>query len=90
MREHVVEADVCAPAEAAGFFVRKVAWIGRRGCPDRVFSREDRGTVWIEFKAPGKGARLSQELEHERMRGAGMEVHVCDSVPKALALLWIV
>lgn len=73
-------------AEKAGWFVRKVAWPGRIGAPDRVFIKGGR-TVWIEFKAPGKAPRLSQELEHERMRSAGAEVHWCDSVHDALTIL---
>lgn len=85
-----VEKYVVAQAEAAGFFVRKVQWPGRAGAPDRVFAHPDRGTVWIEFKAPGEKARRLQEREHERMRAAGMEVHVCDRVEAALAILGIV
>jgi len=45
--------------------------------------------VWIEFKAPGETPRRSQILEHERMRMAGMEVHVCDNVEDALGILWL-
>lgn len=87
MRELAVEMPVVRRAEAAGFFVRKVQWPGRRNAPDRVFARKDRGTVYIEFKAPGEKPRLSQLREHDRMRKAGMEVHVCDSVDDALEIL---
>lgn len=89
MLEKSVEMPVVKRAEAAGFFVRKVEWPGRKGAPDRVFAREDRGVVWIEFKAPGEKPRLSQIREHERMRAAGMEVHVCDNVRDALDILGI-
>lgn len=87
MRESAVENGVVKPARAAGFFVRKVAWSGRRGAPDRIFAREDRGTVWIEFKKPGGKPTLQQSREHERMRAAGMEVHVCDNAEDALSIL---
>lgn len=87
MRENAVENGVVKPARLAGFFVRKVAWSGRRGAPDRVFAREDRGTVWIEFKKPGGKPTMQQALEHQRMRDAGMEVHVCESADEALAIL---
>lgn len=90
MLEKAVELPVVKRAEAAGFFVRKVEWPGRKGAPDRVFSREDRGTVWIEFKAPGETPRGSQIIEHERMRAAGMEVHVCDDIAAALEILGII
>lgn len=85
--EAAIEDYVVERAEAAGFFVRKVGWLGRRNAPDRVFAREDRGTVWIEFKKPGETARSSQDREHERMRAAGMEVHVCDNARSALRVL---
>lgn len=87
MREIGVEMPVVRRAEAAGFFVRKVAWVGRKHAPDRVFAREDRGEVWIEFKRPKATARLGQKLEHDRMRKAGMEVHVVDNVYDGLRIL---
>lgn len=85
--EQRIEEAVVRKAERAGFFVRKVSWVGRVHAPDRVFSHPDRGTVWIEFKAPGEPARPGQAREHEKMRAAGMEVHVCDNVQDALRIL---
>jgi hypothetical protein len=89
----VVEAGIEGPvvfkAERAGFFVRKVQWIGRRDCTDRIFARDDRGTVWMEFKRPGAEPRSGQVREHEKMRKAGMEVHVVDSVAEGLRILGI-
>lgn len=87
--EAAIEDYVVDLAEKAGYFVRKVGWLGRRSAPDRVFSREDRGTVWIEFKAPGETPNRGQKEEHKRMRAAGMEVHVCDSVQEAKRILWL-
>lgn len=46
--------------------------------------------VWIEFKKPGEKPRLSQTLEHDRMKAAGAEVYTCDSVVEALKILGIV
>lgn len=86
MVEKAVESPVCVRAERAGWFVRKVGWLGRIGAPDRVFIKGGR-TVWIEFKDGGKEARLSQQLEHDRMRAAGAEVYVCDNVSDALRIL---
>lgn len=88
-REIGIEMPVVKAAEKAGYFVRKVSWVGRRSAPDRVFSRRDRGTVWIEFKRPGERPTTAQSLEHERMRSAGMEVHYCDSIDDAMRLLWL-
>lgn len=86
MLEAGVEIPVVRRAEAAGWFVRKVSWIGRKSAPDRVFAKSGR-TVWIEFKRPGETPTLLQLEEHKRMRLAGMEVHVCDSALDALRIL---
>lgn len=89
MLEPAIENPVVKRAEQAGYFVRKVQWVGRRGAPDRLFARKDRGQVYIEFKKPGDDARLSQKMEHDRMRAAGIEVHVCDSIDEAMRILWL-
>ena len=75
-----VELDAVAMAENAGWFVRKVKWVGRRNAPDRVFIRGG-CTFWVEFKKPGvKRARVTQELEHKRMKAAGALLHVVNSL----------
>jgi len=84
--EKAVEMPVVVRAEKAGWFVRKVQWPNRVGAPDRVFIKDAR-TVWIEFKDRGQVPRLSQTMEHDRMRAAGAEVHVCDTASEALAIL---
>lgn len=89
MAETHIENPVVVRAEAAGYLVRKVQWVGRKGAPDRLFARPDRGLVFIEFKAPGEEPNTQQSREHKRMREAGIEVHVCDSVEEALVLLWL-
>lgn len=86
MLEASIEGVVVARAEAAGWWQRKVSWLGRKGAPDRVFSKNGR-TVWIEFKKKDKKARLLQELEHVEMRAAGMEVHLVDSIEQGLRVL---
>lgn len=88
-KEIAIENPVVARAERAGYFVRKVGWPGRRSAPDRVFARKDRGTVWIEFKRPGEVPTTLQSEEHAKMRAAGMEVHVCDSIDDAMKILWL-
>lgn len=87
--ESAIENPVVTRAERAGYFVRKVGWVGRRSAPDRVFAREDRGEVWIEFKDKGEVPTRLQLNEHKRMRSAGMEVHVCDNINDALRVLWL-
>lgn len=55
--------------------VRKVKWIGRAHAPDRLALFRYKH-FYAELKAPGEKVRLGQHREHERMRSAGMEVHV--------------
>lgn len=86
MVEAEVEGTVVGKAERAGWFVRKIAYVGRRAAADRLFIKGGR-TVWIEFKRPGKTARPGQALEINRMKGAGAEVHVVDRVEDGLAIL---
>lgn len=86
--EIAIELPVVKRAEKAGWFVRKVQWPGRRGAPDRVFIKGGR-TVWIEFKDEGEVPRLSQTLEHDRMKEAGAEVYWCDNITEALQILGI-
>ena len=84
-------------AVLAGWFVRKLKWIGRRNAPDRFFARAfDRpcprcGTrgrvVNIEFKRKGKGPRVTQEREIARMRAAGLDVHVIDNYDEVETVL---
>ena len=86
--EYRIEAEVVNRAEAAGFVVRKVSWIGRRGAPDRVFLGGGR-CIWIEFKAPGEVPEGQQARELERLKKAYAEVYVCDNVKAALDILGI-
>lgn len=90
MLEIEVESPVVTRADKAGYYVRKVQWVGVKGAPDRLFARADRGEVYIEFKAPdGKPPTTRQKNEHKEMREAGIEVHVCDSIEDALKILWL-
>jgi hypothetical protein len=88
-REASIERPVVKQAVAAGYYARKVQWVGRVGAPDYLFARTDRGQVYIEFKRPDGKPRQSQKLEHKRMRDAGIEVHVCDNVAAARRILWL-
>lgn len=97
MRERDIEDHLAAAAEKHGALVRKVQWIGRRGCPDRVLffpARRLPGgatlparTLWVEVKAPGGKPEPYQLREHARMRAAGADVVVVDSV-EAVDLLF--
>ena len=60
---------------------RKVAWIGRRGAPDRLI-----GYVFVEFKAPGLKPKAHQEREIARLRKY-FRVEVIDSKDQVKALI---
>lgn len=79
MREANIESPCVALAEEAGWWQRKVQWVGRKGAPDRVFIKDGR-TVWVEFKKPDAEPELLQEIEHQEMLDHGGEVFVVDSV----------
>ncbi len=83
--EWSIEAIVVDHAEKNGWFFRKVGWTGRKGCPDRFFAKDGR-VVFVEFKRKGKEPNGLQIKEIERMRAAGVEVHVIDDIEVGKAL----
>jgi Holliday junction resolvase len=75
MRERDVERELVKRVKAAGGEVRKLAWIGRRGAPDRLVMLPGKWLM-VELKAPdGKLSKL-QELEHQKMKASGFSVLV--------------
>lgn len=81
-----VEEKACARAKQQGFLCRKLKWIGRRGAPDRLFSRADTGPFFVEFKKPGGTLDPHQVREIKRLREAGFRVEVIDNIPDAYEL----
>lgn len=73
-------------AHELGFLLRKLKWIGRRGAPDKLYSRKDTGPFFVEYKRPGESLAPHQEREIGRLRDAGMTVHVVDNLADAVAL----
>lgn len=93
MRESVIEKHLVKRVKELGGEVRKVAWVGRRGAPDRVVLLPRAGTtwtthaIWVELKATGVPAEAYQLREHARMRKMGQRVVVIDSIEGVEALL---
>lgn len=96
MRESVIEAHLVKRVKELGGEVRKVAWIGRRGAPDRLVMlpgnlhwvpERDSQTIWVELKATGEEPEAHQEREHQRMRAMGQRVEVIDSIEGVERLL---
>lgn len=86
MRESTVENYLKAVVKRNGGEVRKVQWIGRNGAPDRLILLNGRHPL-VELKAPGKAAKQHQLNEHVRLREAGFEVHIIDSIEQVDALI---
>lgn len=88
--EGKVEDYFVKQCEASGALVRKLAYIGRRGAPDRMVIWGERYMAgdwlpspleidFVELKAPGQKPDPHQEREHERLRALGCNVFVIDS-----------
>lgn len=77
--ESKIEKAVCDYAEKMGFTVRKVCYVNRKSCPDRmVYGMGE--IFFIEFKSPGEKPRPDQIREINRMKEAGVKVFVVDNI----------
>ena len=79
-REAYIEAEVCKYAKSKGWRPRKMAFVGRRGCPDQWFMRGDGQLVIIEFKDPNGALSPHQRREINWLTAKGFNVHVVDSI----------
>ena len=80
MLERVVEQHFVDCANARGGEVRKLAYIGRRGAPDRLLVLPYGRVFFVELKRPGKDADDHQAREHQRLRRIGADVRVLDTL----------
>lgn len=88
VRESQIEQALVRRVRLLGGEIRKVAWIGRRGAPDRFVMLPLRAlracglpkSVWVELKRPGKGAEDHQTREHRRMQSCGEIVLIIDTL----------
>lgn len=85
--EAAIERPICDEARAAGWTVRKLAFLDIRGAPDRLFGKDGRA-VLIEFKAPGEPPTKQQLKRHAELRDDfGLEVHCTDNKRDARRIL---
>lgn len=76
-REAVVENLLVSLCEKNEWLIRKLSYVGRRGCPDRLVILPGGGVHFIELKKPRGGAlSIQQKLEHEAFANAGANVAV--------------
>lgn len=85
-RESEIEKKVTQGALAAGWRQRKMAFVGRRGCPDRWFFKAPGRLVIVEFKDPNGELSYHQSKEVGWLKKNGFDVHVIDSIAAGLAL----
>lgn len=78
INEKEIENYLVDAVKAIGGMVRKIKFVNRRGCPDRLVIHN--GSHFVELKRP-KGGKLSklQEREIETMREHGASVHVINT-----------
>lgn len=79
MRESLIEAYFVKRVASVGGLQRKLQYVGRHGCPDRLLVLNGKVT-FVELKATGQRPRAEQEREHARLREAGASVVVIDSM----------
>lgn len=103
MRESTIEKYLVKRVKELGGEVRKVAWVGRQGAPDRLVMLPHCGrygrnssikTFWIELKNPdtiktfpANAHERAQHREHERMRKMGQRVEVIGTIEQVDDLL---
>lgn len=85
-RETDEESDAVAWAENNGWVVRKMQYIGRRGCADRFFFGYGK-ILMIEFKKLDGELSQNQSREHERLMDVGCPVHVFYTSDSSIAFL---
>lgn len=78
--ERKIEAHLVKLAKRYGWFCRKIRWIGRNGCPDRLLISPDGRVLWVELKAPGKRPTKLQAKEHHELVYHHQHVRVVDSI----------
>jgi hypothetical protein len=80
MKESAVEDHLVARVRATGGIERKVAYIARKACPDRLVGWPNGRHGLVETKRPLGKARDDQAREHDRLRRVGFRVDVLDTI----------
>lgn len=85
-QEFYIEGAVCEYAESLGWRQRKMAFVNRRGCPDRWFMRAEGELVIMEFKDPDGTLSYHQKKEVKWLQANGFDVHVISSIASGKAV----
>lgn len=86
MRESLIESKIVRFAKQNGWLTYKFTSPQCRGVPDRIFMKEGR-LIFVEFKQLGLLPSKLQQIQIDRIRNSGMEVHVIDRVEEGKMLL---
>ncbi len=96
MRERDIERHLVKRVKDCGGEVRKVAWVGRQGAPDRLILLPGKKplALWVELKNPktvlhfpANAHERAQAREHARMRALGQRVEVIGTIEQIEELL---
>ena len=100
MKERDIERYLVKRVKELGGEVRKVAWVGRQGAPDRLVVLPMAGDsafsipIWVELKNPktiltfpANAHERAQAREHARMRALGQRVEVIGTLYQVDELL---
>lgn len=85
--EERIETKVCEYAEARGLQHRKLAWVGRKDAPDRLYWGPGVRPFMVEFKAPGEEPRPGQARELASLAAAGMHAYACDDIERGKQII---
>jgi len=85
VRENAIEQYLHNRVKELGGDYRRIAWIGRNNAPDDLLLLQGQHML-VECKRPGEKPRPGQEREHERLRAAGLQVHVVSTFEEIDAL----
>lgn len=86
MRESTIEKAVINGAKSKGWWCLKLYVLNHAGFPDRLCLASGQRIKFVEFKAPGKKARILQIYVIKKLKRLGFEVHVIDSIEEGKQL----
>lgn len=79
MREKDIESYLRDEVKALGGKAYKFVSPGNAGVPDRLVCLPGGRVLFVELKAPGKGATTLQKGQHRKLEKLGHEVFTIDS-----------
>lgn len=85
--EYLVEHYLVEQVKRKGGEIRKLAWVGRSGAPDRVVFLPHGQIMFVECKSDVGKLSRQQLFEHATLLKVGVKVHVVSTREQVDALL---